>query len=219
MSDEALILQPIHDGRTLEREGRPVLEFALCRPRLVEETRGRRRVQRYYDRLCRSWLERWTGPLYQRACQAEEAALASARPFVPWRASFAWHLTYAGETALSLSWEAVEVRGEIRRVCRGDDVWSLRDGRPLALADALPPGRGRWTRARREVARQLEALEAAAPGEVHPRWRANLPRCLRAGRFSLTAEGPVLLAPPGTLRPARAGWCSFPLTGQTAPGL
>lgn len=219
MSAEPLLIQPLHDDRTLAQEGRPVLELSLSRPHLAGEGAAVRRVERYYVRLCRSWLERWTGPLYRRACEAEEAALSAARPFTPWRASFTWSVTCSDETALSLCWEVVEEGDGPRRVCRRYDVWSRKDGRPLTLADVLPRRKGWRTRVRKALAAQLEELAAREPEEVLPHWRAHLGRCVRAGRFYLTPEGPVVLARPGALRPARAGWCAFPLTEKTMPGL
>lgn len=219
MSAEPLLLQSLHEDRTLCQEGRPVLEVSLSRPHLAGEGAAVRRVEHYYQRLCRGWLERWTGPLFRRACAAEDEALSAARPFTPWRASFTWSVTHADEQALSLCWEASEQRGGQRRVCRGDDVWALRDGRPFTLADVFAGQRHWQAQVRRAVARQMEELASRAPEEVLPHWRTHLRRALRPGRFYLTPEGPVVLAAPATLRPARAGWCSFPLKGQNAPDL
>ena len=219
MSAEPLLIQALHDDRTLDREGRPVLELSMSRPHLPGEGVPVRRVERYYQALCKNWMVHWTGPLYRRACEAEEAALAAARPFTPWKAAFTWSVTHADEQVLSLCWEAVEEGDGPRRVCRRYDVWSRKDGRPLTLADVLPQRKGWRAQVRRRVARQLEELADHTPEEVLPRWRAGLGRALRAGRFYLTPEGPVLLLPPGSVRPARAGWCSFPLSGENEPGL
>lgn len=219
MSAEPLLIQPLHDDRTLACEGRGVLELSMSRPHLAGEGAAVRRVERYYARLCGSWLARWTGPLYRRACAAEETALSAARPFTPWRASFTWSVTHSDDTALSLCWEAVEEGDGQLRVCRRYDVWSRKDGRPLTLADVLPQRKGWRTSVRKALASQLEELADRTPEEVLPGWRSGLSRCIRAGHFYLSPEGPVVLARPGTLRPARIGWCAFPLTGQKVPGL
>ncbi len=219
MSAEPLLIQPLHDDRTLACEGRAVLELSMSRPHLAGEGTAVRRVERYYVRLCQSWLARWTGPLYRRACEAEEASLSAARPFTPWRASFTWSVTHSDEAALSLCWEAVEEGDGQRRVCRRYDVWSWKDGRPLTLADVLPQRKGWRACVRKALASQLEERSARDPEEILPHWRAHLRRCVRAGHFYLSPEGPVVLAQPGMLCPARAGWCSFPLQGQNTPGL
>ncbi len=219
MSAEPLLIQPLHETRTLAQEGRPVLSYTLSRPHLVGEGAPLRRIDRYYERLGRRWLERWNGPLYRRACAAEEASLAAARPFQPWSASFTWRITYAGSDALSLCWEAEEIREGVHPVRRMFDVWSLKDGLPLTLDQVLPHGRGWKSVVRKALAGQIEAWEQTEPEQILPHWRSHLRKALRTSRFYLTPEGPVLLVPPGLLRPVRVGWVSFPLQNETAPGL
>ena len=219
MSAEPLLIQPLHETRTLAQEGRPVLSYTLSRPHLVGEGAPLRRMERYYARLARRWLERWNGPLYRRACAAEEASLAAARPFQPWSASFTWRITYAGSDALSLCWEVEEVLDGTPALCRQYDVWSLKDGFPLTLEQVLSCGRGWRSAVRKALAGQMEELEQTEPEQILPQWRSHLRRALCTSRFYLTPEGPVLLVPPGLLRPVRVGWAAFPLQNETAPGL
>ena len=61
--------------QALKWEGEPVLVLSLRTPELDAESRGARRINRYYGKLAQIWKARWETSLFPSAC----AALAEAR--------------------------------------------------------------------------------------------------------------------------------------------
>ena len=75
--------------QALKWEGEPVLVLSLRTPELDAESRGARRINRYYGKLAQIWKARWETSLFPSACAALAEARAASRPFEPWSV-FMW---------------------------------------------------------------------------------------------------------------------------------
>ena len=53
---------------SLTLEGEPVLEYTLSWPEVQNAGLSGRWISRYYDRLARSWKQRWQREVYLAAC-------------------------------------------------------------------------------------------------------------------------------------------------------
>ena len=197
-------IQPSRFVQQLKLNGAPVLRISCCLPRLVSDSRGARRINRYYRQLSDAWRSRWTGVLYTRACAAQKAALAEGASFSPWEATLDYTLTLQTPEVLSLTWQVEEKRSGVQRAQQHGDTWSLLDGSPLPLRGFLPGGR-RWKhRLLEEISNQMAARTAS--GEpFRPDSAAMLRRYFQPEQFFLTPEGVTVWFAPDTLAAPSAG--------------
>ena len=79
--------------QALKWEGEPVLVLSLRTPELDAESRGARRINRYYGKLAQIWKARWETTLFPSACAALAEARAASRPFEPWSVTLDYRVT------------------------------------------------------------------------------------------------------------------------------
>ena len=124
-------------------EGLPVLTAQVSLPEPVgSENRTTRRIRRYYQLQCRSYLrycEKWLLP------QAEteyRAALSASAPLPTFPASLSYRITYQDERFLRLYPQSLEITvpGQTQLTRRGD-TWDLAACYPLPLSPFFPPRR------------------------------------------------------------------------------
>lgn len=191
-----------HHRQVFPGEEGPLLTLRARWPQPEGEDRASRWLRRYYDRLARRWLARWSGPLL------EQAKGAHARD---WQAEMDFTVTYLEDGLLSLYIDLTETADRPRTVRLGD-VWELKRGTPVALPALLGASR-RWKgRALEQV--ETQAAERVGSGEYlyYEDWPQLCRRWFSPERYYLTAEGPVVFYPMETIAPALEGVPVFPLS-------
>ena len=116
--------------QTLKWEGEPVLVLSLRTPELDAESRGARRINRYYGKLAQIWKARWETSLFPSACAALAEARAASRPFEPWSVTLDYRVTQEEAGLLSLYVDAVERSTGRPLTVRTADTWDLASGVP-----------------------------------------------------------------------------------------
>lgn len=185
-------------------EGGPMLTIKARWPQLEGEGRAVRRINRYYDRLFRRCLERWSGPLLDRAGAAKAQG---------WQVGMDFTVTYYEEGLLSLYIELTEATEGRPRVVRLGDVWELARGTPVALSTLLGCGR-RWrSRAMEQVEGQVAQRVGSGECIYYEDWPQLCRQWFSPQRYYLTHEGPVVFYPTETIAPALEGVPAFVLAG------
>jgi len=204
-------LQPFVTEREWMVDGIPVLAAQVSVPEPTHtEDRISRRIRRYYQLQCRSYLrycEKW---LFPQAAAEYQAALASSTPLPCFRAELSYQITYHNEQFLSLYTQSRELTlpGHTLMTRRGD-TWNLVTGYPVPVSDWFPP-RHPWKRiliswAEEEIQRQ----ERAGISCYHDTWQKNLRRYLNPQNYYLAPGGLTYFFPMYALAPAVEGIPTF----------
>jgi len=205
--------EPFATERELTVEDIPVLTASVAVPRPVPAAdRVSRRIHRYYQLQCRSYLrycERWLLP---QAEAAYREALAASAPLPCLRAELRYQVTYNQGGLWSLYTQSREtpVSGPSLLTRRGD-TWDLNGGYPVELSAFFPP-RSSWkklllTLAAEDILRQ----ERAGVSRYREDWRRTLRRQFNAQNYYLTAEGLAFFFPMYAIAPAAEGIPTFTL--------
>lgn len=205
--------EPFAAEREWTVEGIPVLTAAVNVPRPVPaEDKVSRRIFRYYQLQCRSFLRYCERELLPYAEAEYRNALASSAPLPCFRAELQYHVTYneGGLWSLYTQSREITVPGHTLLTRRGD-TWDLNGGYPVELS-AFFPSRSPWKKrllalAAEEIARQ----ERACVSRYHEGWRRNLRRRFNAQNFYLTAEGLTFFFPMYAIAPPAEGIPTFTL--------
>lgn len=205
--------EPFAAEREWTVEGIPVLTASVAVPRPVPaEDRVSRRVHRYYQLQCRSYLrycERWLLPQAQAAYRE---ALESSAPLPCLRAELRYQVTYNQGGLWSLYTQSREtaVSGPSLLTRRGD-TWDLNGGYPVELSAFFPP-RGGWKKQLLALAAaEIQRQERAGIARYHEDWRRALRRRFNAQNYYLTAEGLAFFFPMYAIAPAAEGIPVFTL--------
>lgn len=206
-----MTIQPFAAEREWTVEGIPVLSAAVSVPQPVPAAdKTARRIRRYYQLQCRSYLrycEKWLLP------QAEteyRAALAASAPLPKFQAELSYRVTYQDERFLSLYTQSREVTlpGQTLLTRRGD-TWDLAAGYPVPLSSFFPP-RSPWKRQLLEIAaEEIRRQERAGIARYHEKWFRELRRRFNAQNFYLTEEGLAFFFPMYALAPSAEGIPTF----------
>ena len=190
------------EAMTTEREWTveeiPVLTAAVSLPEPVPAAdRTSRRIRRYYQLQCRSFLRYCETYLLPLAAEEYQAALAASQPLPRLRAELTYQVTYNEGGLWSLYTQSREQGpgGQVSLLRRGD-TWDLASGYPAALS-SLFPRRSGWKR------------EAAGVSRYHEGVRRLLRRHFNPQSFYLTAEGVVVFYPMYAIAPAMEGIPTF----------
>lgn len=205
MENETTVCQAEEYEQVLRQDGLALLVINARWPRFPGEGAGQRRLERYYRSLARQWMDRWTGPLLERAKAAPAQTL-------PWKVRFDHLVTYSRDGLFSLRWEVWEDVGQRRkrRIRRGD-VWRLPAGDVVTLRELLPPGR-RWKRqALEQVRQQIQGRLDSGESVFFPDWPKRMVRRFSPGRFYLTDNGVAVFYPVGSIAPAMEEFPTFSL--------
>lgn len=205
--------EPFTAEREWTVEDIPVLTASVAVPRPVPAAdRVSRRIYRYYQLQCRSYLrycERWLLP---QAETAYREALASSAPLPCLRAELRYQVTYSQGGLWSLYTQSREtaVSGPALLTRRGD-TWDLNGGYPVELSAFFPPRSG-WKKTLLSLAAdEIQRQERAGVSRYHEGWRRALRRRFNAQNYYLTAEGLVFFFPMYAIAPAAEGIPIFTL--------
>ena len=169
-----------------------------------------RRIRRYYQLQCRSFLRYCEKVLLPQAAAEVRAALAASRPLPVFRAELTYQVTYNEGGLWSLYTQSREtVPGGPSLLLRRGDTWDLSDGYPVPLS-AFFPRRSGWRRRLLEAAEaEVRRREAAGVSRYHEGVRRKLRRYFNPQNFYLTAEGLVFFYPMYAIAPAAEGMPAF----------
>lgn len=191
-----------HHRQVFQGEEGPLLTLRARWPQPEGEDKASRRLRRYYDRLAQRWLERWTGPLLERAKAAQARN---------WQAEMDFTVTCFENGLLSLYIDLSETTDRPRTVRLGD-VWEMKRGTPMALPDLLGRPR-RWRNwALEQVEKQAEGRVGSGEYLYYEDWPRLCRKWFSPERCYLTVEGPVVFYPMETIAPALEGVPIFPLS-------
>ena len=214
------------EAMTTEREWTveeiPVLTAAVSLPEPVPAAdRISRRIRRYYQLQCRSFLRYCEAYLLPLAAAEYRAALAASQPLPRFHAELTYQVTYNEGGLWSLYTQSREQGpGGQTALLRRGDTWDLASGYPVALS-ALFPRRSGWRR------RLLEAVEAEAAqrtaagvSQSHEGVRRRLRQYFNPQNFYLTGEGLAVFYPMYAIAPAMEGIPVFTIPyGRGGPAL
>ena len=183
------------EALTTEREWTveeiPVLTAAVSLPEPVPAAdRISRRIRRYYQLQCRSFLRYCEAYLLPLAAEEYRAALAASQPLPRLHAELSYQVTYNEGGLWSLYTQSREQGpGGQTALLRRGDTWDLASGYPVALP-ALFPRRSGWKRRLLEAV-EAEAARRAAAGvsQYHEGLRRRLRQYYTPHNFSLPGEG------------------------------
>ena len=149
----------------------PVLTAAVSLPEPVPAAdRISRRIRRYYQLQCRSFLRYCEAYLLPLAAEEYRTALAASQPLPHLRAELAYQVTYNEGGLWSLYTQSREQGpGGQASLLRRGDTWDLASGYPVPLQTFFPARRG-WRRAvlasvRQELSRREPSEPSAAVKE------------------------------------------------------
>ena len=214
------------EAMTTEREWTveeiPVLTAAVSLPEPVPAAdRISRRIRRYYQLQCRSFLRYCEAYLLPLAAAEYRAALAASQPLPRLHAELTYQVTYNEGGLWSLYTQSREQGpGGQTALLRRGDTWDLASGYPVALS-ALFPRRSGWRR------RLLEAVEAEAAqrtaagvSQYHEGVRRRLRQYFNPQNFYLTGAGLAVFYPMYAIAPAMEGIPVFTIPyGRGGPAL
>ena len=211
--------EPFAAEREWTVEGIPVLTATVSLPQPVPlEDRVSRRIHRYYQLQCRSFLRYCEGWLFPQAEAEYHAALAASAPLPQFRAELGYHVTRNEGGLWSLYTQSREVTlpGHTLLTRRGD-TWDLAAGYPASLAAFFPQARG-WKRQLLAAAEtEIQRQERAGVAKYHEGWRRALRRQFNPQNFYLTKTGLTFFYPMYAIAPAAEGIPVFTVPYST-PG-
>ena len=214
------------EALTTEREWTvaeiPVLTAAVSLPEPVPAAdRISRRIRRYYQLQCRSFLRYCEAYLLPLAAEEYRAALAASQPLPRLHAELSYQVTYNEGGLWSLYTQSREQGpGGQTALLRRGDTWDLASGYPVALP-ALFPRRSGWKRRLLEAV-EAEAARRAAAGvsQYHEGLRRRLRQYFNPQNFYLTGEGLAVFYPMYAIAPAMEGIPVFTIPyGRGGPAL
>ena len=207
----SLSTEPLTAEREWTADGVPALSAAVTVPEPVPcADRTARRIRRYYQLQCRSFLHYCEKVLLPQAAAEVRAALAASRPLPVFRAELTYQVTHNEGGLWSLYTQSREtVPGAPPLLLRRGDTWALSDGYPVPLS-AFFPRRSGWRRRLMEAAEaEVRRREAAGVSRYHEGVRRKLRRYFNPHNFYLTAEGLVFFYPMYAIAPAAEGVPAF----------
>lgn len=204
-------LQPFTAEREWTIEGIPVLTAAVSVPEPVPALDNiSRRIRRFYQLQCRSYLrycEKW---LFPQAETEYRAALAVSAPLPCFRATLEYHVTWQEAGLLSLYTQSREATLPGRTLLtRRGDTWDLAAGYPVPLSDFFP-ARSPWKRQLADwVAEDIRRQEAAGISQYQEHRPQVLRRRFNPQNYYLTGDGLTVFFPMYAIAPSTEGIPAF----------
>ena len=203
---EALETVPFAAEREWTVEGVPVLSAAAQAPEPLEKDRTARRIKRFYQLQCRSFLRYCERCLLPQAAAEYRTALEASRPLPSFRAELSYQVTYNEGGLLSVWTQVREVLGPgPALVTRRGDTWDLAAGYPVPLRDFFPAGTAWKKRLLAHAEEEARRRERAGAGRWREDWRRELRRRFNPQNFYLTEEGLAYFWPMYAIAPASEG--------------
>ena len=199
-------------------EGIPVLSAAVSVPEPIPAAdKISRRIRRYYQLQCRSYLRYCEKALLPQAAAEVRSALDASQPLPRFQAELTYQVTYNQDGLWSLYTQSRESGpGWGTVLLRRGDTWDLSSGYPMALT-AFFPRRSGWKRRLLEAAdAEVRRREAAGASHYYEGVRRKLRRYLNPQNFYLTADGLVFFYPMYAIAPAVEGIPTFLIPGTEA---
>ena len=203
-------LQPFTAEQEWNVEGIPVLSAhaAVPRPATLSD-RISRRISRYYQAQCQSYLKYCRRELLPLAAAEYRAALAVSAPFSPFQAELSFQITYQDSHFLSLYTQSRENAGTQKWYLRRGDTWDLTTGYPVPLSDFFPP-RSSWKRQLLDFAEEsIQQQEQSGIARYHEHPRKLLSRHFNPQNYYLTPDGLMFFFPMYAIAPATEGIPTF----------
>lgn len=213
-------LQPFTAEREWLVEGIPVLTAAISIPEPVSASdKISRRIRRYYQLQCRSYLrycEKWLLP----QAEAEyRAALTVSAPLPCFRAELGYQITYQEQNLLSLYTQSREITlpGQTLLTRRGD-TWDLATGYPIPMTSFFP-SHSPWKRQLLTfIAEDIQRQEKAGISRYRENWPRDIRRYFNSQNYYLTSDAFMVFFPMYTIAPAVEGIPAFKIPyGESGP--
>ncbi len=210
MEETGLHTEPFAAEREWQIEGIPVLTASVLVPDPGPEKNAPRRIRRYYQLQCRSFLrycERWLLP----QAEAEyRQALESSAPLPSFRAELDYHVTYNEGGLWSLYTQSREFTGPgLPLITQRGDTWDLAAGYPVPLSGFFSKGTAWRKKLLTLASEEIQRRERAGAGRFHENWRRELRRRFNSQNYYLTSEGLAFFFPMYALGPASEGIPTF----------
>lgn len=199
--------EPASAEREWTVEEIPVLSASVSLPEPVPAAdRLSRRIRRYYQLQCRSFLRYCEAYLLPAAAEACRTALEASQPIPKFRAELTYRVTYNEGGLWSLYTQSRESGPGGRTVLlRRGDTWDLASGYPVALS-AFFPRRSGWKRRLLDTAEaEIQQQEQAGAARYHEGIRRLLRRHFNPQNYYLTPEGLAIFYPMYAIAPAAEG--------------
>ena len=205
--------EPFTAEREWTVEDIPVLTASVTVPRPAPaENRVSRRIHRYYQLQCRSYLRYCEHWLLPQAESAYREALASSAPLPCLRAELKYRVTYNQGGLWSLYTQSRETAASgSALLTRRGDTWDLNGGYPVELSAFFPPRSGWKKHLLALAAEEIQHQERAGISRYHEEWRRALRRRFNPQNYYLTAEGLAFFFPMYAIAPAAEGIPTFTL--------
>ena len=204
--------EPFAVEREWTVDGIPLLTAAAEVPQPQGTDMISRRIRRYYQTQCRSFLrycERWLLP----QAEAEyRAALAASAPLPCFRAELGYRVTYnpGGLWSLYTQSRKLTLPGRTLLTRRGD-TWDLAAGYPIPLS-AFFPVRRSWKKQLLALASEdIQRQERSGISRYDPDCRKKLRRRFNSRNYYLTDEGLTYFFPMYAIAPAAEAIPAFTL--------
>ena len=207
---ESLRTEPFAAEREWEAEGVPVLSASAQVPEPLGKDRTARRIRRFYQLQCRSFLRYCERCLLPQAAAEYRLALEASRPLPAFRAELEYRVTYNEGGLWSLYTQVREILGPgPALLTRRGDTWDLRTGYPVPLKDFFPAGTAWKRKLLTHAAEEIQRRERAGAGRWREDWRRQLRRRFNPQNFYLTEEGLAYFWPIYAVAPAAEGIPAF----------
>lgn len=205
--------EPFAAEREWTVEDIPVLTASVSVPQPVPaQDRVSRRIRRYYQLQCRTYLrycERWLLP---QAETAYREALAASAPLPCFRAELRYEITYNQGGLWSLYTQSRETAASgPALLTRRGDTWDLAGGYPVELSAFFPPRSGWKKMLLALAAEEIQRQESAGISRYHEGWRRAMRRRFNAQNYYLTEKGLTFFFPMYAIAPPVEGIPAFTL--------
>ncbi|MCI9609801.1 MAG: DUF3298 domain-containing protein [Oscillibacter sp.] len=203
---ESLKTEPFAAEREWTVEGVPVLSAAAQVPEPPGTDRTARRIKRFYQLQCRSFLGYCQRYLFPQAAAEYRLALEASRPLPAFRAELSYQVTYNRGGLWSLYTQVREDMGPgPSPLTRRGDTWDLGTGYPVPLKDFFPAGAAWKKNILTGAAEEIRRRERAGASRWREDWRRELRRRFNPQNFYLTEEGLACFWPMYAIAPAAEG--------------
>ena len=206
-----LCTEPFTARREWTVEGVPVLEASVSLPMPVSTREAvTRRIRRYYQLQCRSYLRYCETILLPLAAAEYHTALENSAPLPLFRAELTYCVTYNEGGLWSLYTQSREstLPGRTLLTRRGD-TWDLAAGYPTPLSAFFQSRSGWKKRLLQLAAEDICRQEASGMARYREDWRRRLRRSFNSRNYYLTSSGLSFFFPMYALAPVVEGIPTF----------